>query len=82
MRKKTEFAAKSVAEKIKMIETDMQQATSEADKAKFATTLEDLKKAQHQISIDRGLNESAGITQTRQTDAISEATHDLSLIHI
>lgn len=78
MRKKTEFAAKSVAEKIKMIETDMQQATSEADKAKFATTLEDLKKAQHQISIDRGLNESAGITQTRQTDAISEATHDVA----
>lgn len=78
MRKKTEFAAKSVAEKIKMIEADMEQATSKEDKAKFAATLEDLKKAQHQISIDRGLNESANITQTRQTDAISEATHDVA----
>lgn len=78
MRKKTEFAAKSIAEKIKMIETDMETATSEADKAKFKATLEDLRKAEHQISIDRGLNESAGITQTRQTDAVSEATHDVA----
>lgn len=78
MRKKTEFAAKSVAEKIKMIEEDMEKTTSDVDKAKFAATLEDLKKAQHQISIDRGLNESAGITQTKQTDAIGEATHDIA----
>ncbi len=78
MRKKTEFAAKSISEKIKMIESDLETAMSAEDKAKLSATLEDLKKAQHQVSIDRGLNESAGITQTRQTDAISEATHDVA----
>lgn len=78
MRKKTEFASKSIAEKIKIIETDMEATQDDKEKAKFQATLDDLRKAQAQIERDRAINEMASINQTRQTDAISEATHDVA----
>lgn len=78
MRKKTEFASKSVEDKIKMLEGDMATVKDDKDKAKLQATLEDLRKAQLQIARDRALNEMAGINQTKQTDAIGEATHDVA----
>lgn len=76
--KKTEFASKSIDEKIAMIQEDLQKATGDKDKAKLTSTLEELAKAKLQIAKDKALNEKAATAQTIQTDAIDISQHDIA----
>lgn len=76
--KKTEFASKSIDEKIAMIQADLDKATDEKDKAKLSSTLEDLGKAKLQIARDKALNEKTATAQTIQTDAVDISQHDIA----
>ena len=78
MKKQTEFASKSIEDKIEMIKKDLDKATVETDKVKLQATLADLEKAKVQIARDRQLNEKTAITQTIQTDAVDISQHDIA----
>ena len=76
--KKTEFASKSIDEKIAMLQEDLEKAVDEKDKAKLSSSLEDLGKAKAQIARDRELNENTATAQTIQTDAVDISQHDIA----
>lgn len=74
--KKTEFASKSMDEKIAMLQTEMEKVTDEKVKAEFEARLADLEKAKVQIAADKAANQRVGAVQTAQTDAIDIRQHD------
>jgi len=74
--KKTEFASKSMDEKIAMLQTEMEKVTDEKAKAEFEARLADLEKAKVQIAADKAANQKVGAVQTVQTDAIDIRQHD------
>jgi hypothetical protein len=78
MQKKTEFATKSVDEKIKMLKADLEKTSDPNNQAKLKATIEDLEKAQVQIARDRELNERTATAQTIQTDAVDIRQHDIA----
>lgn len=78
MKKKVEFASKSVEEKIEMLKADIEKATEASDIEKLKATLAETEKAKAQIERDKVLNEKTATAQTIQTDAVDISQHDIA----
>ncbi len=78
LRAKLEYDSKSLDEKIAMLEMDMEKTTDPEKIAKFQEAIEGLRADREQKLEEMRINEQRTISQTRQTDAVDNDTHDIA----